>query len=131
MRDTPPARSLIGLCRRAPSTTGSRSPISGQRSPPQVDRWPASTPQPSPQLWSNTTTGTKLPPSTTRKWPADPPLQCPPAGLSPHPWRARSETKRLPVQRRAREIHPLLWGVAAAFVLFFGINVVKALFGVH
>jgi AGZA family xanthine/uracil permease-like MFS transporter len=34
-------------------------------------------------------------------------------------------------QRRAREIHPLLWGVAAAFVLYFGINVVKALFGVH
>jgi AGZA family xanthine/uracil permease-like MFS transporter len=34
-------------------------------------------------------------------------------------------------QRRAREVHPLMWGVAGAFVLFFGINAVKALFGVH
>jgi AGZA family xanthine/uracil permease-like MFS transporter len=34
-------------------------------------------------------------------------------------------------QRRAREVHPLMWGVSAAFVLFFGINAVKALFGVH
>jgi len=34
-------------------------------------------------------------------------------------------------RRRAREVHPLMWAVAAAFVLFFGINAIKALLGVH
>jgi adenine/guanine/hypoxanthine permease len=34
-------------------------------------------------------------------------------------------------QRRAREIHPLMWGVAAAFLGYFGINVLKAAFGIH
>ncbi|SCF44065.1 NCS2 family permease [Micromonospora mirobrigensis] len=33
-------------------------------------------------------------------------------------------------QGRARSIHPLLWGVAIAFVLYFGINLVKAVTGV-
>ena len=33
-------------------------------------------------------------------------------------------------QGRAKEIHPLMWAVAAAFVLFFGIGVVEDLFGV-
>jgi AGZA family xanthine/uracil permease-like MFS transporter len=31
---------------------------------------------------------------------------------------------------RARSVHPLLWGVAAVFVVYFAINPVKALFGV-
>jgi Permeases len=34
------------------------------------------------------------------------------------------------VQGRAREIHPLMWGVSVVFVLYFGINVVKSVFGV-
>ncbi|ALV46629.1 putative MFS transporter, AGZA family, xanthine/uracil permease [Arthrobacter alpinus] len=33
-------------------------------------------------------------------------------------------------QGRAREIHPLMWAVAGAFLLFFGIGVVEDLFGV-
>jgi adenine/guanine/hypoxanthine permease len=33
-------------------------------------------------------------------------------------------------QGKAREIHPLLWGVSAVFVLYFGINVIKSIFGV-
>ncbi|NGN82299.1 NCS2 family permease [Arthrobacter silviterrae] len=33
-------------------------------------------------------------------------------------------------QGRAREIHPLMWAVAAAFVLFFGIGTVEAWFGI-
>ncbi|MEV0431006.1 NCS2 family permease [Micromonospora sp. NPDC049836] len=33
-------------------------------------------------------------------------------------------------QGRARQIHPLMWAVAAAFVIYFGINLVKAVTGV-
>ena len=33
-------------------------------------------------------------------------------------------------QGRAKEIHPLMWAVAAAFMLFFGIGTVEALFGI-
>lgn len=33
-------------------------------------------------------------------------------------------------QGRAKEIHPLMWAVAAAFVLFFGIGPVEALLGI-
>jgi AGZA family xanthine/uracil permease-like MFS transporter len=33
-------------------------------------------------------------------------------------------------QGRAREIHPLMWGVSVAFLIYFGINVVKAITGV-
>ena len=33
-------------------------------------------------------------------------------------------------QGRAKEIHPLMWAVAAAFLLFFGIGTVEALFGI-
>ncbi len=33
-------------------------------------------------------------------------------------------------QGRAKEVHPLMWAVAAAFLLFFGIGTVEALFGV-
>ncbi|ASW54880.1 NCS2 family permease [Plantactinospora sp. KBS50] len=35
------------------------------------------------------------------------------------------------VQGRARQIHPLLWAVSAAFLIYFGINAVKALTGVN
>ncbi len=34
-------------------------------------------------------------------------------------------------QGRAKEIHPLMWAVAAAFLLFFGIGTVEALFGIQ
>lgn len=34
-------------------------------------------------------------------------------------------------QGRARSIHPLMWGVSAVFVIYFGINVLKALTGIH
>lgn len=34
------------------------------------------------------------------------------------------------VQGRARQIHPLMWAVSAAFLIYFGINVVKAIAGV-
>ncbi|MFB9238630.1 NCS2 family permease [Plantactinospora siamensis] len=34
------------------------------------------------------------------------------------------------VQGRAREVHPLMWAVSAAFLLYFGINAIKALTGV-
>ena len=33
-------------------------------------------------------------------------------------------------QGRAREVHPLMWAVAAAFLLFFGIGTVEELLGV-
>ena len=33
-------------------------------------------------------------------------------------------------QGKARTIHPLMWGVSAAFLIYFGINVVKAVTGV-
>ncbi|MFC8304937.1 NCS2 family permease [Specibacter sp. NPDC057265] len=33
-------------------------------------------------------------------------------------------------QGRAKEVHPLMWAVAGAFILFFGIGVVEDLFGV-
>ena len=33
-------------------------------------------------------------------------------------------------QGRAKEVHPLLWVVAAAFVLFFGIGVIEHVLGV-
>lgn len=33
-------------------------------------------------------------------------------------------------QGKARQIHPLMWAVSAAFVLYFGINLVKAVTGV-
>ncbi|NJC73115.1 NCS2 family permease [Planosporangium thailandense] len=35
------------------------------------------------------------------------------------------------LQGKARQIHPLMWAVSAAFVIYFGINLVKAITGVH
>ncbi len=35
------------------------------------------------------------------------------------------------VQGRAREVHPLMWAVAAAFLLFFGIGPIEAALGIH
>lgn len=35
------------------------------------------------------------------------------------------------VQGRAKEIHPLMWGVAAAFVVFFGLGPIEELLGVR
>ena len=32
---------------------------------------------------------------------------------------------------QARQVHPLMWAIAAAFLVYFGINAVKALFGLH
>ncbi|MBT1003382.1 NCS2 family permease [Paenarthrobacter sp. DKR-5] len=34
-------------------------------------------------------------------------------------------------QGRGKEIHPLMWAVAAAFLLFFGIGPIEQLFGIH
>lgn len=34
-------------------------------------------------------------------------------------------------QGRAKEVHPLMWAVAAAFMLFFGIGVIEDMFGVN
>jgi AGZA family xanthine/uracil permease-like MFS transporter len=34
------------------------------------------------------------------------------------------------VQGKGRQVHPLMWGVSAAFLIYFGINVVKAITGV-
>ncbi|MHA7175119.1 NCS2 family permease [Arthrobacter sp. Sr24] len=34
-------------------------------------------------------------------------------------------------QGRAKEVHPLMWAVAAAFMLFFGIGVIEGMFGVN
>jgi AGZA family xanthine/uracil permease-like MFS transporter len=34
-------------------------------------------------------------------------------------------------QGKARQIHPLMWAVAAAFVIYFGINLVKAVTGIN
>ena len=34
-------------------------------------------------------------------------------------------------QGRAREVHPLLWVVAAAFVVFFGMGVFRGIFGLE
>jgi AGZA family xanthine/uracil permease-like MFS transporter len=34
-------------------------------------------------------------------------------------------------QGRAREVHPLMWAVAAAFLLFFGMGPVEELLGIH
>jgi AGZA family xanthine/uracil permease-like MFS transporter len=34
-------------------------------------------------------------------------------------------------QGRARTVHPLMWGVSAIFLIYFGINVVKSLTGVN
>ena len=33
-------------------------------------------------------------------------------------------------QGRAREVHPLLWAVAAAFVFYFGMGVFRGLLGI-
>jgi adenine/guanine/hypoxanthine permease len=33
------------------------------------------------------------------------------------------------VQGKVRNIHPLMWAVSAAFLLYFGINVLRAIFG--
>jgi AGZA family xanthine/uracil permease-like MFS transporter len=35
------------------------------------------------------------------------------------------------MQGRGRQVHPLMWGVSAAFLIYFGINVVKAITGVN
>jgi len=34
------------------------------------------------------------------------------------------------VQGRAREIHPLMWGVSAAFVIYFGIGPIQQILGI-
>jgi AGZA family xanthine/uracil permease-like MFS transporter len=34
------------------------------------------------------------------------------------------------VQRRTRDIHPLMWAVAAAFLVFFGIGPIEQLLGI-
>lgn len=34
-------------------------------------------------------------------------------------------------QGRGKEIHPLMWAVAAAFLLFFGIGPIEQIFGIH
>lgn len=34
-------------------------------------------------------------------------------------------------QGRARDVHPLLWVVAAAFVVFFGMGVFRGIFGLE
>jgi AGZA family xanthine/uracil permease-like MFS transporter len=34
------------------------------------------------------------------------------------------------VQGRAREVHPLMWGVSAAFVIYFGIGPIQQILGI-
>jgi AGZA family xanthine/uracil permease-like MFS transporter len=34
-------------------------------------------------------------------------------------------------QGRAREVHPLMWVVAAAYLLFFAIGPIEAALGIH
>ena len=34
-------------------------------------------------------------------------------------------------QGRVRDVHPLMWAVAAAFLLFFGIGTIEAALGIH